>query len=151
LTNIEEWNNNLKFVEDYIIKNDTRPSINDKDKNIKKLGLWIGTQQQNYLKNEYIMNDESIKQKWKDFIDKYIQFFLTNIEEWNNNLKFVEDYIIKNDKRPSGANKDKNIKKLGSWIANQQKNYSKNEQIMKNEDVRIKWKDFTDKYIQYFK
>ena len=97
------------------------------------------------------MKDENVRKKWKDFTDKYIQFFLSNDELWNNNLILVEKYIIKNNKRPSGADKDIEIKKLGNWINNQQTNYSNNKQIMKDENLRKKWKDFTDKYIQFFK
>ena len=150
LSNHEEWNNNLNLIENYIIKNEKRPSTIDKDIEIKKLGAWIGTQQNNYQKNENIMKDETIKQKWKIFTDKYKHLFLSNDEEWDNNLNLVENYIIKNEKRPAESDKDKEIKKLGSWINHQQMNYQKNEYIMKDETIRKKWKNFTDKYKHLF-
>jgi superfamily II DNA or RNA helicase len=150
LSNNESWNNNLNLVENYIIKNNKRPSQQDKDNEIKKLGIWVCHQQNNYEKNEQIMKDTNIKQKWKDFTNKYIHLFLSNDELWNNNLNLVENYIIKNNKRPSQIDKDDEIKKLGSWISTQKMNYEKNDQIMKNETIKKKWKDFTNKYIHLF-
>jgi superfamily II DNA/RNA helicase len=143
---LEIWMKKLEMVENYIIKNNKRPSNHDKEKEIKKLGIWIIDQRINYLKNKYIMKDETIRQQWKNFIDKYIIFFLSNYEEWDNNLNLIENYIIKNNKKPSKYDENKEIKKLGSWIINQQNNYQKNEKIMKDKNIRQKWKDFTDKY-----
>ena len=47
--------NGLKQVEDYIIKNNTKPTQYDKDVEIKKIGLWLSHQQRNYSNNEYII------------------------------------------------------------------------------------------------
>jgi len=142
--------NNLKEVEDYIIQYKKTPSQHDKDKNIKKIGVWIGTQNQNYKNNENIMKDENIRNIWYDFLDKYKEYFLSNDELWFNNLKKVENYIIQYKKKPSQMNKDKNIKKLDSWICRQKRNYNNNEQIMKNENIRNIWSDFCKKYKEYF-
>jgi hypothetical protein len=97
------------------------------------------------------MKDETIRQKWKDFTNKYKQYFLSNDELWDDNLNLIENYIIKYNKKPSQHDQDKEIKKLGGWISTQQKNYQKNKQIMKDETIRQKWKDFIDKYKQFFK
>ena len=149
---LEIWMKKLEMVENYIIKNNKKPSTIDKDKEIKKLGKWISAQQNNYKKNEKNMKDETIRQKWKDFTDKYIHLFLflSNDALWNNNLNLIENYIINNNKRPSGSDENKEIKKLGNWIDVQKNNYLNNKKIMKNENVRKKWKDFTDKYIHFF-
>ena len=88
------------------------------------------------------MKDENLRKKWKDFTDKYIQFFLSNDELWNNNLILVEKYIIKNNKRPSEKDKDIEIKKLGRWVSIQTKNYSNNKEIMKDENVNDLLKNF---------
>jgi hypothetical protein len=96
------------------------------------------------------MKDETIKKDWVEFIEKYNEYFLSNNEIWFNILKQVEDYIIKNNKRPSHHDKDIEIKKLGNWICSQQTNYSKNKNIMKDELIREHWIDFTIKYKQYF-
>jgi superfamily II DNA or RNA helicase len=150
LSNNEIWFNNLKLVEDYIIENNKRPSSEDKDNEIKKIGLWISHQQKNYLKNQQIMKDETIKNTWFDFTIKYKKYFLSNNEIWFNNLKLVEDYIIENNKRPSTHDKYIEIKKISSWICTQQKNYLKNEYIMKDNKIKKHWEEFTKKFEQYF-
>ena len=150
LSNNEMWFNSLKQVEDYILKNNKTPLSTDKDIQIKKLCTWIDTQKINYSKNENIMKDEIIKKEWVDFIEKYKQHFLSNNEIWFHSLKQVEDYIIKNNKRPSSTDKDIEIKKLGLWVRTQKTNYSKNKNIMKDETIKKQWIDFTIRYKEYF-
>ena len=150
--NHEIWIKRLDDVEEYIIKNSKRPSKHSKDIEIKKLGGWISNQQIKYSKNEYIMKDETIRKTWLEFTTKYKQYFLSNNEGWYMNLKLVEEYIIKNSKRPTTHSKDIEIKKLCKWINHQQTNYSKNENIMKDETIHASWTKFIqdDKYKNYF-
>ena len=150
LSNEESWFNNLKQVEEYIIKNNKKPSYSDEDLEIKKLANWIGIQIQNYNKNENIMKDTIIKTHWEDFIEKYKEYFLSNEESWFNNLKQVEEYIIKNNKKPSYSDEDLEIKKLANWIGIQIQNYNKNENIMKDTIIKTHWEDFIEKYKEYF-
>jgi dephospho-CoA kinase len=96
------------------------------------------------------MKDKIIKTNWEDFIQKYKVYFLSNEELWFNSLKQVEEYIIKNGKRPSKSDEDVEIKKLGQWISTQQKNYNKNENIMKDTIIKTHWEDFIEKYKEYF-
>jgi hypothetical protein len=58
------------------------------------------------------MKDETIRQKWKDFTNKYKQYFLSNDELWDDNLNLIKNYIIKYNKKPSETDKDKEIKFL---------------------------------------
>ena len=74
------------------------------------------------------------------------QSHFTNNFIWNNNLEKVILFIEKNKCKPSKTSQDKNIKKLGSWISYQQKNYKN----MKNINLKIKWEQFLDKYKEYF-
>jgi hypothetical protein len=62
------------------------------------------------------------------------------------NLEKVKAYIGKEKKRPINKSKDETTKKLGGWISNQQKNYSKPERIMKEESIRKKWEEFFEEY-----
>jgi polyhydroxyalkanoate synthesis regulator protein len=140
----------MKAVDKYIIDNEKRPPQHSKDEEIKKLGMWISTQQKNYAKNENIMKDEKIRKIWEEFITKHSKLFQSNDEMWIESLKAVDKYITDNGKRPSNKSKDEDIKKLGSWIGNQQKNYAKNEQIMKDENIRKIWEEFTTKYSKLF-
>ena len=152
LSNEQEWDINLVEVKKYIDNNKKRPSTKDKNKDIKNLGQWISNQQINYAKQQKIMKDDNIRNKWKQFIEdpKYKKYFLSNEQEWDINLVEVKKYIDDNKKRPSDKNKD--IKNLGQWISNQQRNYAKQQQIMKDDNIRKKWKQFIEdpKYSKYF-
>jgi hypothetical protein len=44
----------LKEVKNYMDVNNKRPSVSDKDQNIKTSALWIGTQLQSYKKNRNV-------------------------------------------------------------------------------------------------
>ena len=68
-SNEDNWYELLNEVTKYIDTYNKRPSNNDKDKNIKSLGKWIGTQQQNYKKKTEIMKNEEIYNKWNEFIN----------------------------------------------------------------------------------
>ena len=91
-----------------------------------------------------------IKKTWIEFIEKYKEYFLSNYEMWFYSLGQVENYIIKNNKRPSSTDKDIEIKKLGLWVRTQKTNYSKNKNIMKDETIKKQWIDFTIRYKEYF-
>ena len=150
LSNDEKWLNKLKLVENYIKENNKLPFQKDKNNEIKILGSWIGTQQQNYKNNMEIMKQKNIRKLWNEFIEKYKEYFLSNIEMFNNNLKLVSEYIDKNNKTPSTTNKNIEIKKLGSWLSNQQHNYKNTEYNMKDEEIKKIWEEFINKYKKYF-
>ena len=78
---------------------------------------------------------------------------LTEMEDWNNQLDKVKQYIDTNDKRPSNHSNDEEIKTLASWISYQQTNYKKNIQIMSDPEIKQLWQDFIndDKYKTLFK
>ena len=150
-SNKEIWIDNLKKLEEYILKNNKLPSSKSKEKNIKNIGIWIITQKQKYKNNNKCMKDEEIRKQWEDFIKKYKELFLNNEEIWINNLKKVEEYILENQKLPVDRSNDKNIAILTTWIQTQKKNYKNIKEIMKNEEIRKKWEDFIDRYNQLFK
>jgi ribosomal protein S17E len=149
-TNVEEWKNNLKLVEEYIIKNNKRPSSKDKNIKIRCLGVWISDQQKKYKINKEIMKNKNIRKKWKIFIEKHDKYFTTFEKKWKNSLKLLEEYIIKNNKRPSSSDDNPEIKYLGKWIGTQKINYETNKKIMKNENIKKIWEEFIEKYEQYF-
>jgi hypothetical protein len=75
-----------------------------------------------------------------------------NIKKWKLTLEKVKEYIDKNDKRQSTINETKEIIKQGKWISQQQQNYRRKVDNMKNEIYRELWEDFIndDKYKEYF-
>ena len=74
------WYNNLEKLKEYIDDNKKIPSRSNKNKEIKSLGIWIATQNQNYKNKTKIMSSEYIYNKWTTFIndDKYKEYFLDN-------------------------------------------------------------------------
>jgi superfamily II DNA or RNA helicase len=151
ITNEELWKNNLEEIINYINKNNKLPTETSKNEIIKNLGKWLGTQKQNYKKQNYIMKDNKIRKLWEDFIEEYKEYFMSNEELWKNNLEEIINYINKNNKLPTKTSKNEIIKKLGSWLGNQKQNYKNNRGIMKDENIRKIWEDFTTKkYKQYF-
>jgi len=150
MTNEEAWDDTLKEVKKYINKNKKRPSSTSKEQNIKKLGLWISTQQNNYKNKSFIMKNKEIRKKWEKFIEDYEKYFISNEEFWEKILNDVKKYIDKHNKRPSCHDKNQEIKKLGKWISHQQENYKNKSKIMKNKEIINKWKKFIEEYAKYF-
>lgn len=61
------------------------------------------------------MKNKEIYDKWTSFINepKYEQYLLSNEDIWLNNLKYLKNYINKNNKKPSTKYENKDIKSLG--------------------------------------
>jgi hypothetical protein len=144
---------NLQKIKKYIDENKKSPSKHDKDKNIKALGIWIGNQTKNYNKKQQNMKDENIYNKWTEFItdEKYKIYFISDENNWIQNLNELKKYIDEFKKRPSTESKDKHIKHLGSWLSHQNNKHNK-KQNMKDDNIYNKWTEFiNDKnYKQYF-
>jgi len=125
MSNEEKWFYNLNNIKKYIDTNNKRPIKENKDIEIKQLGQWISTQQDSYKKKDQIMKTDYIYDEWTVFInsEKYKKYFMSNEDAWNESLNDLKKYINENDKLPSSTDKDKQIKILNSWIANQKINY----------------------------
>jgi hypothetical protein len=146
---IEKWKMTLKKLVDYMDKERKSPSRKDKNKNIKKLGSWVGHQKENYKNNKQIMTNPEIRKEWKETVDKYKEYLSDNEEVWRLNLKKLVDYMEKEMKSPSQHDKNPAIEKLGSWVSQQKLNYKKNKEIMSNPEIHKEWKETVDKYKEY--
>ena len=148
------WTERLARIKKYIDENNKRPAESDKNIDIKSDGYWLSTQQKNYKKNEQNMKNLDIRKLWEEFVndDKYSKYFISNEEQWKITLIRVKKYIDENNKRPSNSDKNIDIKSNDCWISTQQKNYKKNECIMKNQDIRKLWEAFINDvvYSKYF-
>ena len=156
LSNEDEWIQKLEEVKKYIDDNKKRPSEHNKAVDSKKLGVWISVQTRNYKNKQFIMKDENVKKLWEHFIndENYKQYFLSNEDEWNQNLNKVKEYIDNNKKRPSEDSKNNDIQKIGRWINKQTKSYKLKKYIMlNNPEIYKLWTDFIndETYKQYFK
>ena len=146
----KRWIMTLEKVINYIEKEGKSPSKHDKNKDIKFLGKWIGTQKENFLKSEQIMTNPEISKKWEETINKYKEYLAVDIEElWRITLEKVIYYIEKEKKRPNKRDTEPDIKKLGNWVIRQKKIYTENKGIMTNPEIRKEWEDTVDKYKKY--
>ena len=150
-TNEEKWFDYLKELEEYIQINKKLPSHTNKDKNISSLASWVTHQKKNYQNKEQIMSFEEIRKEWEGIINKYQEVFKTTEEIWKDNLNNLKEYINIHNKLPASCSKDKNIKYLGLWVRNQEKNYDKMQYIMKNEINRMLWEEFMKDNIELFR
>ena len=143
----KNWYSSFNKVKKYINNKKKRPSIYNKD---KKLAFWIRAQLTNHKNQEYNMKDKKIYCEWTKFMKKYQKYFLNICDKWYNSLNKVKEYIDINKKKPNQSEKDKEIQKLGRWIATQQSNYKKEKYNMKNTNIYSKWTQFMKKYQKYF-
>ena len=98
---------------------------------------------------------EEIDQEEIDILHKYDIIFNSLGESnnrildiWRSRLEKVKDYIDRNGIRPNARSKNEDIKRLGSWIQDQLKNYKKKQHNMKNEEIRNEFEEFinNDRY-----
>jgi hypothetical protein len=74
----DRWINILEIIKKYIENEKKLPTRYNKNKEIKHLGKWLSTQQQNYSKKEHLMIDQSIREKWESFINENKKYYLLN-------------------------------------------------------------------------
>jgi superfamily II DNA or RNA helicase len=150
-SNKEIWIEKKDKLEDYIKLNNKLPSQADKVVSISSLFKWSGDQSRNYKNKEQIMKDEDIRKLWEDVVNKYPELFKSNKDIWIEKKDKLEDYIKLNNKLPSQADEDNCVKKLARWECKQNKNYKKEDESMKDEDIRKLWEEFVNKYPELFK
>jgi len=154
LQNTDAWILRLEEVKKYIDENNKKPVSNDKNREIRSMGAWITKQIINYNTKSRMMKNEKIYDIWTEFITscKYSKYFISNINEWKNNLIYVKKYIDIYNKRPSSCDKNNEIKHLGRWISTQIKNYENKKESMKIDEIYNLWTEFIkdEKYRNYF-
>jgi superfamily II DNA or RNA helicase len=154
ISNEEQWKRTLAKVKEFIDENHRRPIQNAKKQDEKVLGLWIGTQLNNYTKKRYIMKDNEIYNIWTEFIndERYKKYFISNEEQWKQTFEKLKEFMDENEKRPSSTSQNSEEKFLGCWIGTQLKNYTMKKEIMKIPEIYNIWSEFIndDKYKEYF-
>jgi len=144
----EKWNDKFDKLKLFIDENNRTP-ITDKE----ELGRWLSVQQKNYTNKILGMKDPERYQRWKEFLEKYKEYFKSDNEIWNDNFIKLKEFINKpeNKKKPSTTSIDIKEKELGSWLSNQQNKYKNKTQCMKDPYRRKLWKKFLEEYKEYFK
>jgi hypothetical protein len=154
MTDKEIWRDNFEKTKTYIDKNAMLPTSTNNNEIVKKLGAWVVIQKQNYKKKERSMVNDENYNLWKEFIndDKYIKYFMTDNEIWNDNLETLKKYIDEHHKKPSRTDETKKISSLIQWIHTQKRKYKNKIEIMKDPEIYNRWTDFitNPQYKQYF-
>jgi len=139
----EDENNICNFLK-VMAKNDSR--IRKSFEN-KTLGGYISIENTNEEDTE--TENEDIEFKY-NMIYNSLGILQNGKDFWMKQLEEVKKYIDLNNKRPSHRDKNKQIKSLGYWICNQQKNYKNKINIMSDPNICKKWEEFVDKYQKHF-
>ena len=145
----DEWLNNLEKLKDFININGITPSYSSNNKEEKILALWLLNQLTNYNNKEDTMKNDNIRKIWKCFIEEYKNYELTIEDKWLNDLEKLKNFININGITPSYNSKKNKEMKCAIWLSVQKINYNNKEEIMKNNNIRKKWKDFIDEYKNY--
>jgi superfamily II DNA or RNA helicase len=145
------WFENLKQVKKFMNDNGRRP--NEKKEGEKYLGSWVSNQLKYRKNNQYSMADENRREAWDDFVndDKYREYFMTDEDEWFENLKQVKKFIDDNGRRPYPHKEEvKGEKSLGKWVSYQITNRKNNQYCMADEKRRVAWDKFVENNKELF-
>ena len=139
------WEYNLIECKKFIDKSDRLPSQVGKTNNEKRLARFISNQKE---KSKIVF-----LKKWNIFINskKYHKYFETPEEKWLLKIEELKIYINKNKKLPPTKNyKSAEEKSLRNWLGDQNKYYTKNNRMFKNENIKKIWDEFKKNYYEYF-
>jgi hypothetical protein len=141
------WHDNLSKCLEYIKINGSPPTLTSKREEDRALSRWIGTQRKNYKQNMCIMKEDDIRAEWENVIQICPSMGNYNyIQSWHDRLDQCIKYVVDNDRIPSVSSDIESDRKLLMWINNQKSNYKKNAGLMKNNDIRVKWRATIEQY-----
>jgi superfamily II DNA or RNA helicase len=144
------WLQNLEKLKIFININQRRPSQHVTDMNENFIATWFGTQQKHYKNKNAGMKDEERYNLWRQILEEYKQYFITDDENWIKQLEEVKIFINKNNKSPSSTDKNASISRLGRWIIQQKLNYKNKLQGMNNKERYNLFTKFLKEYREYF-
>ena len=153
LTDDEIWYGNLEKLKKFIDENKKTPSQKSPDKDIKQLGMWLGTQKKNYKNQIHSMKiNDTRRNVFEIFQDEYKEYILTDDEIWYENLEKLKKFIDNNKKTPSNSSNDKDEKQPARWLNQQKFIYKRQIRSMKiNDPRRNVFENFITEYKQHFK
>jgi hypothetical protein len=143
-TDEESWLYYYNLVEKYLITFNKKPTIDDKDINISKLGVWLGSQLYNFNNNIGLMKRVQLRDKFNILLTNYKNCFITDDEKWILKLNQLKEFLNNHKKRPT----PKTDKNLYYWLTDQLRRVD-----FKNYTIRNKlWLELINdiKYKVYF-
>eukprot|EP00965_Chrysotila_dentata_P073495 2427608-Pleurochrysis_carterae.AAC.1 len=90
------------------------------------------------------MKDVAIREEWTRFVDAHATLFEDGATAWRRTLRQLQDFMDAKggQQRPSSTSRDADEKRLALWMGNQQYNYAKKANIMKDVAIREEWTRF---------
>jgi len=146
----EIWDNTLNKLLTFFKNNKRKPARNSKNLLEKQLSAWLNSQKVNYMKNIHSMKDEANRTKWENTMKEFEEYMRSNDDIWNNKLNDLENFIEQHKRRPKDDAENFSERRLGHWICCQNSYYKNNSGVMKDKTKKDKFKNFIDKYEQYF-
>jgi superfamily II DNA or RNA helicase len=148
-SNEDIWYEKFEELKFFIDKNKQKPNI--KNENEKSLSYWMSDRISDYKTKTNSMKYETKYNLWTEFLEEYNEYFKSNDDIWYEKFEELKIFIYNNKKKPSESSKENTEKTLGTWISNQQKNYKKKIQSMKDKIKYDLWTGFLEKYKEYLK
>lgn len=127
----EIWHTRLSNLESFISQFNRLPSQSSSEtEEAFALAKWVVRNNDEYNKNIKAMKDESIRNEWIEFKNKFSQFFnqkaSENIQEWTIKYNTFKQFVIDNQRLPY-ENKSKSSEyELRIWFKSSLKVYEKN-------------------------
>ena len=146
----KEWLENLEKLVKFVEDNGKIPTNNKNNLQEKQSEKWLSHQKQNYKNNVGILQVPYIKKEFENFMNKFSNLMLSNLDKLVQNLQEIEDYIKNNENLPPQRHKDIKIHKLAKWLSKTRKNYNEYKEGMKLEKDRELFKKFLEKYNEFF-
>lgn len=138
---VDKFDRMLESVSKYIDENSKTPS-RLKNLTLKQMSYWLSNQKYRY-KNKQMKADE--KTKWTTFATKYNKHLCDMKQRWINTLADVDEYMALHG-RPSSKSADEDISFIGKWLVIQTGNCKNNRNMLKFDNIRNLWENFTAKY-----
>ena len=141
---VDYWVERLEETKKFMDENKRRPNSNLKNEE-GKLGQWLQHQITNYKKKTEGMKDPERYKIWTQFLEEYKEYLKNNDEIWFETFEELKKFIDENKIRPSSRTK------IGNWLSNQNKNYKKKTEGMKDPERYKIWTQFLEEYKEYLK
>jgi hypothetical protein len=114
-----DWSERYKEVVEYYRKNNSWPSTEDSDPEVKPLGKWVGHQRTNGKKLAAGATSPMTQERY-DRLDITPGWVWDPMSDaWESNFAGCLEYYKKNNSWPSMRDSDPAVKRLGAWVGHQ--------------------------------
>jgi len=143
----DSWLDKLHWNQEYIDTKKKPATKHNKDKAVKKYGIWLGNQLRNY--HNKVANSDLMKtylMQWEEFYNKnqeYLTDTPSKIKYWRSMLEKVSIFIETHHRRPKLGGDEK---ELAKWLCKYTRNQQKNSIWLDKPEIKPKWQAFTKTY-----